>query len=248
MYLIPLLLFVWFGYWMGGGAQPPREKKLSARTPISSLEPSKSFVIVLYAYKDALWCERTLRSIFEQEYDQCRVVVFEDGSHDGTLEKIKSFVVENKQDHRVILIQNAERLGPVACLHRAAHSLSEQEIVIPISAKDWFASPKALNRLNALYRNPDVWTVALQPLLYPTYEEVKAGEVMKLPHHIPVSFYAGLLKRVHPSSFDCHHQLVLERDAYLKPILQMSGEHFQVLKEPLFIVNLSTRCYTNYRK
>ena len=142
-YFLPIMVAILFGYWMGKDPQ----KKLESTLIKNEIHPEKefplseekSFAIVLYSYKNAKFCERTLKSIFEQEYESFRIVFFDDASEDGTFEKVQSFVLENKQEHRVILIQNPEKLGPVACMARAASTLQNLEIVIPLDVKDWLA-------------------------------------------------------------------------------------------------------------
>ena len=246
-YLIPIFAAALFGFWMGASPKPREAKAVVLKaTPHPEkdfpLREEKSFAIVVYSYKEVKICERVLKSIFEQDYDRFRVIFFDDGSQDGTFEKVQSFVLENKQDHRVILIQNQERLGPVACLYRAADTLRNKEIAVPINAKDWLAHPGTLSRLNAVYQNPDVWLTVSGPILYPTYEQLDCGPKFEnLPAHIPVSFYAGLFKRIRLADLLKNGHFVTGRDAYLGPMFQMSGGRTRVLNEPLFIANLA-RC------
>jgi len=248
-YFLPVLLAVLFGYWMGGAPTAKKEivlKQQPAPDPNKDfpITEYKSFAIVVYSYKEAAWCVRALRSIFEQDYDHFRVLFFDDGSQDGTFEKVKSFVIENNQDHRVILIQNQQRLGPVACTHRAIDKLLDKEIVIPIDAKDWLAHPRVLSRLNAVYQNPDVWLNASSPMLYPSYEMAPALERLaeNPPSLIPISFYAGLFKQVRLYDLVQEGRFVGGRGAYLSPIIQMSGGHCRIMNEPLFVANLARCC------
>ena len=74
----------------------------------------------MVAHNAASWCEQALRSVFEQDYERYRVVFVDDASVDGTLEKAQQFIVNNKQDYRVIAIRNESPLGPVGSLYRAA--------------------------------------------------------------------------------------------------------------------------------
>ena len=243
-YLFPIFLAVFFGFHMGRGPKPNKEVSLAIEIPHPErdfpLTEEKAFAIVVYSYKNAKICERTLKSIFEQEYDRFRVVFFDDGSQDGTFEKVQSFVLDNKQEHRVILIQNSEKLGPVACLYRAAATMQDREIVVPLDVKDWLAHPRVLDRLNAVYQNPDVWITAAGPILYPSYEKSDcASKLEKLPSFIPVSFYSALFKQIRLADLVQEGRFVNGRDSYLDPLLQMSGGRSRVLNEPLFIANFA---------
>ncbi len=247
--LLAVLLSLVFGYWMGE-ARSGNKKIVLKQQPM--LKPNrdvpfseyKSFAIVVYSYKDAAWCIRSLCSIFEQDYDHFRVLFIDDGSRDGTFDKVQSFAIENHQDHRIILIQNQQHLGRVACMHRAIDQLLDREIAIPIDAKDWLAHPRVLSRLNAVYQNPDVWLTASSPMLYPSYEMSPALERLDAhpSAHIPVSFYAALFKQIRLSDLVQEGRFVEKREAYLSPIIQMSGERFRLLNEPLFIANLTRSC------
>ena len=241
-YLFPILAAVFFGYWMGEG-RTSKEETIEAQFHPEKDFPvteEKQFAAVVYSYKNAKVSERVLKSIFEQEYDRFRVIFFDDASQDGTFEKVQSFVLENKQEDRVILIQNKERIGPVACLYRAAATLQDREILLPIDAKDWLAHPRALSRLNAAYQNPDVWIAAAGPILYPSYEQCDCEfNWENLPSHIPVSFYSALFKQLRLADLIQGGRFVSGRDAYLQPLFQMSGGRTRVLNEPLFIANLA---------
>jgi glycosyltransferase involved in cell wall biosynthesis len=237
-YLFPLLTAILFGYWMGEGSKEGKkaatlnvELHPEREFPISSEKP---FAIVVYSYKNVKLTERTLKSIFEQEYEPYRIIFFDDASGDGTFEKVQSFVLEQNQEHRVILIQNQEKLGPVACMARAAATLAPQEIAIPLDVKDWFAHPKVLPRLNAVYQNPDVWVSLGGSLLYPTYE--RGAEPT------PISFYAGLFQQIRAADLIQEGRFVGGRDAYTLPILEMARGRVRKLEEPLFITNLA-RCF-----
>ena len=61
--VILILLVLFAGFWLGKSAPEKALPQPEKEGPI--LEP-KSFVVVIYAYNQALWCERSLRSVFEQ--------------------------------------------------------------------------------------------------------------------------------------------------------------------------------------
>ncbi|HSX37972.1 MAG TPA: glycosyltransferase family A protein [Chlamydiales bacterium] len=242
-YFISLLAALLCGYWMGKEPRPQKEKMVLQDTPHPEidfpLQEEKSFVLVIYAYKNGTSLERALKSIFEQDYENFRVIFYDDHSEDGTFENVQSFVLENKQEHRVILIKNPERIGPIACLYRATTYLQNKEIVIPLDVKDWLAHSMVLSHLNAVYQNPDVWLTTGCALLYPSYEKARV-QFEDIPSFAPISFYVALFKQIRLADLMSAGRFAWAREVYLEALLQMSKGRQRMLDEPLLIANLAT--------
>ena len=49
-----------------------------------AVKEHKPFVVIVPSYNNSEWVERNLRSIFEQKYDNFRVIYIDDASTDGT--------------------------------------------------------------------------------------------------------------------------------------------------------------------
>jgi hypothetical protein len=190
-FMIVLLAVGFVGFGTGSGLlrKEPSLHRTSMKVTLSSARARefKSFAVVLYAQNDSAWCERALRSIFEQDYDYARLIVIDDASRDGTMEKIKQFILANGQEHRTVLIQNETPLGWSASLFRAAEQCLPREIVFPLKASNWMSQPGILSMVNRAFQSPDVWALRGQALSYPSYETENEG---------PLCFYSGLLKAV----------------------------------------------------
>lgn len=229
--VIPLLLALVLGFWLGQPQKSAKQKEIfqnihpEKEFPVSE---HKSFVVVLYAYNDSLWCERALQSIFEQDYDHYRVIVIDDGSIDQTHEKAKEFVLKNNQDEKVILIRNKQRLGPVACLYRAIDSCLDREIVIPLEAKNWLSSSFALKRLNLAYQNPDVWLTFGKTIHYPSYNIEDSNKA---------SFYAGLFKEIRLKDLFQKGHFADHLESYQTPLMDLFGGRFKKIKDPITFTN-----------
>ena len=231
--IIFILGALFTGYLLGNGSSQISPRLFSHREfPITS---KKTFVVVVYSYKQSKWCETALRSIFEQDYVPFRVVFFDDGSEDGTFEKVQSFVLANKEEERVILIKNLEKMGPSGCLYRLSKTLTEEEIVIFLNAKDWIAHPKTLSRLNEVYQNPNIWMALSHPILFPSYERVKQETLSNMC----VSFYAALFKQIEFEDLWQEGRFIRGKEGFLKPMLEMANGRVRILDEPLFIANES---------
>ncbi|MES2272955.1 MAG: glycosyltransferase family A protein [Chlamydiota bacterium] len=207
----------------------------------TQLNESQSFVIFVHAFNQELWCERSLRSIFEQEYENYRVIIIDDASSDETYETMRRFLLENHQEYRAILIRNETKIGPIASLYRAIDSCLDREIIVPLEGKDWLVHPMVLSDLSKNYQNPNIWLSFGQAVHYPSYDLlepqlVSSKRKRKVNPAAPCSFYAGLFKKIPLSDLFKEGA----EDSYLIPLLQMAGDRVQIIKEPIAFLNAST--------
>lgn len=216
------------GFWMGKEREAVPGKWAVHPEKDFPVAEHKSFAIVIYAHNQALWCERALRSVFEQDYDHYRIVLIDDGSIDSTGEKAQQFIADNNQKERVAFIRNEAPLGKAASLYRAIDSCLDREIVIPLDAKDWLAHPAALNRLNAAYQNPDVWLAAGQEIDYPSYE-IKESSL--------TSFYAALFKQIRLADLYKNGHFAEAFETCAAPLIDMAGGRIRKMQEPLLFSN-----------
>ncbi|MBF8262945.1 MAG: hypothetical protein HW387_610 [Parachlamydiales bacterium] len=209
----------------------------------------KPFTIVLYAHNASDWCERALRSVFEQDYERYRIVFVDDGSVDGTLEKAQQFVVQNHQDQRVIAVRNETALGPVGSLYRAAEHCQDMEIIIPLDARNWLAHDGVLSRLNQVFQNPDTWISMAQSIEYPSYGIVnppaidravieKRGFRILSQFDCPsFAFYSALFKSIHLPDLLVDGRFSQLQISYAMALLEQAGGRCRSLPEPLTFSN-----------
>jgi len=206
--LLFLALFAFCGFFFGHriagqkltfALKPDKEYPLTER---------KSFVFLVYAHNQARWCEKSLRSLFEQDYDHYRVIFIDDASTDKTLTTAQEYIEENNQGSRTLILHHDTRLGMEESRRQALEHLLDKEIAVPLQAKDWLVSNNVLTRINLLYQNPHTWIVSAPGLAYPAYEESL---------HSLKTFYA-----------------VLEKKETLK---QKVEGHVSTLSEPLILIN-----------
>jgi len=199
------------------------------------LREYKSFAIALFAHNDASWCERTLNSIFSQDYEHFRVLFIDDGSRDDTYERVKNFVVANQQEHRVILMQNEKQMGTLSSLRRIAGYCQDGEIMVPLLLSDWFTHPNVLSSLNGAFQNPDVWIVCGKSLGYPSYEFLELPDWTNKKKSFSDyqglrAFYAALLKQLPEQNESI-------KNFSLIPLLELSGGRIKNVPEPLSFHN-----------
>lgn len=201
------LMFAFFAGLKIGKKTPKKNITSEKQFP---MRENKTFTLVLYAYNQDLWVEKSLRSIFEQEYEDYRIIFIDDGSNDDTFKTAQNFIIKNNQSSRTLLIRNDEKQGVFSCLNKTVQTLSDQEIVIPILAKDWLAHSKALARMNAAFQNPDVWGLKAGGITFPSYESSCEME----------GFYAAVFK-------DPNLTKKTREAASLTPLLKNKAAHIQ---------------------
>ena len=76
------------------------------KNPIYAVSEHKPFVIIVPSFNNTEWVNKNLTSIFEQKYDNYRVIYINDASSDGTLEKVNEFLLAHQMSHRIEIIHN----------------------------------------------------------------------------------------------------------------------------------------------
>ncbi len=220
-----LITALLFGFKTGQKTHTIRPATQTTQDIDLPVKSRKTFVFVVYGYNQELWAKRALRSIFEQEYDYYRIVFIDDGSKDNTFQIARDFISENNQESKTLLIRNEESLGYLACLYQAVQGALDQEIVIPLHAKDWLSHSGALTRINAVFQNPDIWIASTSGLQYPSYEIVSQGFE---------GFYAALFKQI-PSKEFLGQGKSTQKTAL--PLKQIADNRTRHIHEPLIFNN-----------
>jgi len=230
----------------------PKKKEI----PVAVTE-HKAFVFVIPSYNNRQWVEKNLRSIFEQRYDNFRILYIDDASTDGTLEHVIAFTKEQGQEHRLQVWHNQTNRGAVENIYRAVHSCEDQEIVILCDGDDWIAHDNVLQMLNEKYANPNVWVTYGSYIEYPSYAHTLGNFAQPLPsdvlkkHCIRAftkkhwylshmrTFYSGLFKKIQLKDllkegkyFDAAYDV-----AFMVPMVEMAHDHVHYMKDIFYIYN-----------
>lgn len=213
---------------------------------------NKKFVVIIPSYNNEKWCERNLRSVYEQEYNEYRVIYIDDNSKDATYEKVKKYVKDHNQEHRTNLIRNEKNKGALLNLYNAIHSCKNNEIIVTLDGDDWFPHEFVLFKLNECYANPKVWLTFGQYLDYPTYTKGMGGPIFKrrlndtkgfrlhewVSTHLR-TFYAGLFKKIKLKDF--FYQGIFFKMGwdytFMLPMLEMCHDCFMYIPEVMYIYN-----------
>jgi len=207
---------------------------------------NRFFTVIVVGRNNGASVERTLTSIFTQNYENFRIVYIDDGSDDGSFELARDLIYDMKYLIPTTLNRNEESIGPLASLTSAIQSCSDEEIVVLVDGNDWLAHEWVLQKLNQYYADPDLWMTYGQFRKYPSFE---LGSIQDCPgkdirkcsfsaFHLQ-TFYAALFKKIRTSDF-----LYLDKYfssnaplAYMAPMLEMADHHFQYIPDTLYIIN-----------
>jgi glycosyltransferase involved in cell wall biosynthesis len=220
IFFIAFAATLFVGYGLGTGYLDQEQLKFYP-DEVSLVRNAKPFTIVLIGHNDGPTVKRALRSIFEQEYENFRLVFVDDGSRDDTFERVNEFVLANRQEHRVILMKNEISLGFEASLSRASSQCLDAELVLPLRGSDWLSTPLALSRLNNAFQNQKIWVVVTGSIQYPSYGFKTEGL------HC---FYGALFKRIDQSK------------SYPKGLLSLTKSKVKTLPDRLLFSNQLLPC------
>ena len=115
-------------------------------------------VILTGFYNAENYVERSILSIMGQTYKDFKCYITHDMSTDKSVEKIKNLI---KNDDRFILVDDYEKklyqAGNFDRTIRYNPNISDDELLIEVDGDDWLPDSKVFERINNLYKDPNVW-------------------------------------------------------------------------------------------
>lgn len=211
---------------------------------------NKPFVVIIPSYNNSAFCERNLASIFDQDYENYRVIFIDDCSTDDTYNRVAAYVELRGQENRVTLIKNPVRRRKMANLYNAIHMCSDHEIVFLLDGDDWVSHNSVLSVVNQYYQNPEVWSTYGNAALpycdvgpakpYPD-DVIKERSFRQAPFYMsaPRTFYAGLFKQIKLINFFYKDYFIPSADdvAYMCAISELAPYHTKCIDEVLYTIN-----------
>lgn len=127
---------------------------------------------LMTTYNAEAWVDETIDSVLNQTYSNFEFLIIDDGSSDGTVERVKSY-----SDKRIKLIENQENMGVGVCLDAALDFIDTQYIV-KVDADDISESTRFEKQLSFLQSN-ELDIVKSFVTYFPDNENVRASERYK---------------------------------------------------------------------
>jgi glycosyltransferase involved in cell wall biosynthesis len=223
-------------------------------------------VVVVCSYNNSQWSKNTLQSIFDQNYENFRVIIVDDCSTDNNVEVIQAFIDDNCLADRVTFIKNDKRHRKLFNLYHVLYQCNDDEIVFMVDGDDSIAHSDVFARINNVYEDENVWFTYGQYRNEPASEAIawghkEMGYCRPVPKHIqrkqayryysfiymhPRSFRAWLFKLVKLEDLIADKIEGFEGDFYPAsndvamyfPMVEMAHTHIRFIPEILYIRNL----------
>lgn len=213
--------------------------------------PEKPFVVIIPSYNNKNWFKRNLDSVFNQQYDNFRIIYIDDCSPDNTGHMVLEYAKSKGKQDKITVIINDSRNGATANIYKAAHLCQPDEIIISLDGDDWLAHSLVINHLNAIYQDPNVWLTYGQFQWWP---KNVPGFCHAVPPHILAenrirdygwvttalrTYYAGLYQKIQKEDLLYEGQFYsMAGDlAIMFPMVEMAGSHCKFVSEILYIYN-----------
>lgn len=212
---------------------------------------NKHFVFITASYNNATWYERSLCSVFDQDYTDWSMIYIDDCSTDGTGELVDAYIEERGMTDKVYVMHNTERMGHCYNQFHVIRSCPDDAIIVILDGDDWLMHNGVLTMLNEVYQD-EVWITYGQFWYFKRNvkgcsrqipdEIIEKNAIRKHPSWITShmrTFYAGLYKKIKPEDFMYEGDfLPMSVDAAaMFPMIEMAGWHSRFISEIIYMYN-----------
>lgn len=209
---------------------------------------NKTFVIMIFADENNVFCEKNLHSIFSQKYPYFRVVYIDSGKGVSNYTKAQNVIAELGYKDKVTFIRSVDEDKFFNTFYEVIHSCKDEEVIIHLEGTDWLANDDVLERLNKAYKDPDVWLTygdymdypslkkqELEPTINRTLRDFRATKTPWMLSHLK-TYYAGLLKQLTPSAEGLKEKAISTEDKMLMlSLLKIGKWHVRFIPEVLSV-------------
>jgi len=77
----------------------------------------KPITVIISSYNNKIWHKKNLRALFNQNYENYKVIYIDDCSTDGTGDLVKNYIKESGYEKKIRLVRNHERKGALYNLY-----------------------------------------------------------------------------------------------------------------------------------
>ncbi len=228
---------------------------------INKADQEKPFVVIIPSYNNSKWYKENLDSVFNQKYNNYRIIYIDDHSSDSTGNLVENYIRLNNKQHCCTLIKNKQRRLKMANMYNAIYTCDDNEIIIILDGDDSFAHENVIQRINQEYQNNnEVWvtygsycyktpgrvSTLLPPFCYKIPNDLSCSDyrtsddvmVGSTPGH-PFSFYSWLFKKIDYKDFLYKASFVpmAPDGAIVWPIIEQAWYNARFIPEILCIYN-----------
>lgn len=210
----------------------------------------KEITIVIASYNNKKWYKKNLDSVFEQKYNNYKIIYIDDCSPDQTGNLVEEYIKDHPQKEKVLLIKNSQRLGATANRYKASHLAKDKSIVAILDGDDWLNGPNVLTYINKIYSKKNIWVTYGQFRIFPSGE---LGHCQKMPKNYDFSqngpfftshlrtYYAWLFKGIPLEKLQINEKFpeMAGDVAEMLSLLLKAKKHLYFSKKILYIYNKS---------
>jgi len=210
------------------------------------------YTILMVGHNSKPWISACLNSALQQDYQNFDVIAIDAMTDDGTYEYL---IEEEKLHDNLTVIRNKERKYQPQNIYEGVRLAKDNSIIVTLDFDDWLLHENVLSTVENYY-NDDVWmtygsyinTSPFNDDINPidgrydddVVRENKFRQVNWLATHLRTfrkELYLNInsddLKDDDGEWFRCAGDLT-----FMWPMLEMSGERFVCIPEPLYVYNL----------
>lgn len=239
------------------------------------LEQDTSFVIVSASYNNSKYCEASLTSLLDQNYQNFRVVVIDDATPDNTeastkygrmFDKLTQVRDNHPKGDKVTLIRNDVNVGAMANYYNMINDYTaDDDVVVMVDGDDFLAHGDVLNILDEYYKN-GAWVTYGNLELYPR-DKIGWQWANDWLHELPPSaleriraqswitthlktFYAGLGKRIKVEDVQQNGEFLDTTSdlAVMFPVIEMAYHRVKFVPEVLYKYNVEGDSHDHDKK
>ena len=140
--------FVWFALYVVEGKKQ-RKMRVREVIPVSIIVPAHN------ESKKIITC---LKSLIRLNYPRYEIIVVDDGSTDDTPDKIKTFIKQNKLEHKIRLVRHKENRGKAAAVNTGIKNARHP--LIAVVDADSHVAKDSLTRIVPYFYDTSVGAVA----------------------------------------------------------------------------------------
>ena len=207
------------------------------------------YTILMVGHNSRPWISACLNSALQQEYENFDVIAIDAMTDDGTYE----YLMEQENSHdNLTVIRNKERKYQPQNIYEGTRLAKDNSIIVTLDFDDWLLHKNVISTLENYY-NDNVW------MTYGSYVKTSNGKINSFGRYSDEVIKENKFRQenwlaTHLRTFRKELYLNINSDdlkdddgewfrcagdlTFMWPMLEMSGERFVCIPEPLYVYNL----------
>jgi len=211
------------------------------------------FKIIVPMYNVENCVETNIKSVVSQDYSNFQCVIIDDMSTDNSFDLVNEMI---KDDKRFLLIKNKEKKYGLRNIYEAINESNpnDEDVIITLDGDDWFCHNQVLTKLKSVYQTSNCLMTYGNHINYPDGQP--CWNLFRYPQNIidtnsfrEYRFLASHLRtfkyklwnKIDVLSLKGKDKTTFYRNAWdlamMYPMLEMCGNKFEFISEPLYIYN-----------